>query len=256
MTPPGTLRGNHGCTYQHPGRGARVVCSISHTLRSVLRPLPGSTPISPPYGPATGSSNGLHRESNFLAVNVTDEMKNPTVSGNMRNIAILALSVIPTAKAGVLVIANPDATYIASTTLIPITGTDYTEVTSISDGIATVTFSDVRLMVTVPLYWGSWSSPPNAESSTPRVLFSINPLATSLTFTFNEPLDIFGVEVEPNNFAVYQITANFFNGAQMVGSFSQGVNGSSGARLFAAQATSGDECGRLNHAAGHQFVSA
>jgi hypothetical protein len=27
-------------------------------------------PISPPSGPATGSCNGLHRESNFLAIEV------------------------------------------------------------------------------------------------------------------------------------------------------------------------------------------
>ena len=27
-----------------------------------------STPFSPPSGPATGSFNGLHRESNFLAI--------------------------------------------------------------------------------------------------------------------------------------------------------------------------------------------
>jgi hypothetical protein len=29
---------------------------------------PAITPFSPPSGPATGSSNSLHRESNFLAV--------------------------------------------------------------------------------------------------------------------------------------------------------------------------------------------
>jgi hypothetical protein len=29
-----------------------------------------STPFSPPSGPATGSFNGLHRESNFLAISL------------------------------------------------------------------------------------------------------------------------------------------------------------------------------------------
>ena len=185
--------------------------------------------------------NGVHEESNFLAVsnsNVTDEMNTPTVSGNMRNIAILlALSVIPTAKAGVLVIANPDTTYIASTTRIPITGPDLNDVSSVSDGIATVTFSDSLNIRTIPDSWGSWSSPPNAESSMPKALATNS---NSLTLTFNEPLDIFGVEVEPNNFEVYQITASFFNGTEMVGTFSQDVVGMAGARLFAAQATDGD----------------
>jgi hypothetical protein len=37
-----------------------VICLLMNFLMS-------PSPIFPPSGPATGSSNGLHRESNFLA---------------------------------------------------------------------------------------------------------------------------------------------------------------------------------------------
>jgi len=36
--------------------------------RGRLRYTPEPTPISPPSGPVTASFNGLHRESNFLAI--------------------------------------------------------------------------------------------------------------------------------------------------------------------------------------------
>jgi hypothetical protein len=41
------------------------------SVRQIFRPFgpfSPATPISPPTGPATGSSNGLHRVSNFLAM--------------------------------------------------------------------------------------------------------------------------------------------------------------------------------------------
>jgi hypothetical protein len=43
-----------------------------------------STPFSPPSGPATGSSNSLHRESNFLAVKPLARLvRAGTVSANV-----------------------------------------------------------------------------------------------------------------------------------------------------------------------------
>jgi hypothetical protein len=41
--------------------------SVLRFLRS-FGPFSPATPISPPSGPATGSFNGLHWESNFLAL--------------------------------------------------------------------------------------------------------------------------------------------------------------------------------------------
>jgi len=43
---------------------------LSTTLAAAfcLTAAANATPFSPPSGPATGSFNGLHRESNFLAI--------------------------------------------------------------------------------------------------------------------------------------------------------------------------------------------
>jgi hypothetical protein len=63
---------------------------------------------------------------------------------------------------------------------------------------------------------------------------------TSLTLTFDNPLDIFGIEAEPNPFDLRNFTATFYNGANVVGSFVRGIEGDAGARLLAASATLGD----------------
>ncbi|MBL8697748.1 MAG: hypothetical protein JNK67_05225 [Alphaproteobacteria bacterium] len=153
--------------------------------------------------------------------------------------AALSLGLAGTAQAGMVAIASPDLAYTSSTTLMPITAPDFTNINSVTDGIVTVSFSSPMNVRTVPGGgWGSWSSPPNSESATPRVAYSNG--ATSMTFTFSEALDMFGFEVEPNNFGVRSVTAEFFDGATSVGTITLGVDGNSGARLFAADADGGD----------------
>jgi hypothetical protein len=46
-----------------------VLDSVRQMFRPV-GPFSPATPFFPPSGPATGSFNGLHRESYFLAINV------------------------------------------------------------------------------------------------------------------------------------------------------------------------------------------
>ena len=61
----------YSSTFQMGVSGESTVSSPPNSLATASLPLEiiaSSTPISPPSGPATGSSNGLHRESNFLAV--------------------------------------------------------------------------------------------------------------------------------------------------------------------------------------------
>jgi hypothetical protein len=52
---------------------ARLLALEGDSVRLELKDghIISSTPISPPSGPATGYSNGLHRESNFLATSAT-----------------------------------------------------------------------------------------------------------------------------------------------------------------------------------------
>jgi hypothetical protein len=142
-----------------------------------------------------------------------------------------------TARADFIAISQPTAAYTSSTTNIPITDPDYTNITSLSDGTMTLSFSSQVQTRTVPNSWGTWGSPPFTESNTPRLLTTCigSACGNSLTITLSQPASIFGFEAEPNVFGVYNITASFYQGATLVGTISQGVDGNSGARLFAAQ---------------------
>ena len=93
-------------------------------------------------------------------------------------------------------------------------------------------FSNPQSENNVPNSWATWGSPPFTESSTPNVLW--NEGFSSLTMTF-APASIVGFELEPDNFAVEEVTAQFFNGTNLIGTIDLFPNGSAGALLFAAQ---------------------
>jgi len=155
----------------------------------------------------------------------------------------LALAVVvgmsaATALADFTVISMPDAAYLASTTKLPIVGSDYTYVTSLSDPDLTVTFSHRLEIRTVPGSWATWSSPPWSESGTPRVLFDSDQPGTTVILDLSTPAKTFGLEMEPNAFQVYTMRADFYDGATLVGSISRSVDGMAGARLFAGATTS------------------
>jgi hypothetical protein len=130
-------------------------------------------------------------------------------------------------------INDPDAAYLAATTKIDISGlSDFTTVTSISDGGLTVSFSSTMQKRSVPGSWGTWASAPHAESSTPHILFSQG--QNTVTMSFSSKVAVFGFEAEPNPFDVRNMTANFYDGATLVGSITRPVDGFAGSRLFAA----------------------
>ena len=93
-------------------------------------------------------------------------------------------------------------------------------------------FSNPQSENNVPNSWATWGSPPATESSTPNVLW--NEGFNTLTLTFS-PASIVGFELEPDNFAVEEVTAQFFDGTNLVGTIDLSPNGSAGALLFAAQ---------------------
>lgn len=145
------------------------------------------------------------------------------------------------ATAAFIPIPQPNAAYLASTTLIPITAPDLTVINSLSDATLTASFSTGLQARTVPTTWATWSSPPNSETPTPRVLKTPGLGSTLLTLTFSKPLSIFGLEAEPDpdvNNPIFNMTATFYNGATLLGTISMPVGGNAGARLFAAQVTS------------------
>lgn len=137
----------------------------------------------------------------------------------------------PSCPPGITPISSPTAEYISSTSVLPVTVPDNTVITSVTNGIQTVTFSIPLAAGTVPTTWATWNTPPNTESSTPRVLMTNG--ATNVTLTLAVPASVFGLEVEPNPFSVHTITATFMSGSTIIGTVAQSVDGVAGALLAA-----------------------
>jgi hypothetical protein len=143
--------------------------------------------------------------------------------------------------ATLLTIAQPGAAYTSSTSLLPVTADELANVSSLTDGILTATFSEPLQVATVvntdPTNWFNWGSPPAVENANPRVLISPGTTSTLLTITFSQPVTLFGLEGMPDGFGPEPMTENFFNGATNIGSISLIPDGSVGALLFAASST-------------------
>jgi len=106
-----------------------------------------------------------------------------------------------------------------------------------SDGSVGATFSvPINVRHAGVAGWASWSSPPDSESPTPWVGFAPG---TTVTTTFTNNASIAGMEVEPNLFQVFTMTASFqdASGAE-VGRVMRDVDGSFGARLLAVSCSS------------------
>jgi hypothetical protein len=124
--------------------------------------------------------------------------------------------------------AQPTAAYTGSTTNYGGGDGSLNQITSLGP----FTFSNPQTEVNVPNSWSTWNCPPATESCTPNALWNAG--FSTLTITF--PRDgIVGFELEPDNFAVEEATAQFFDGANLVGTIDLFPDGSSGALLFAAQ---------------------
>jgi hypothetical protein len=144
-------------------------------------------------------------------------------------VALLAAAV--PAAAQFTTVAQPNASYTGSTTLVPITGADLSTTSSVTGGTQTITFSSSLSVRTVPGGgWATWAAPPATESATPRVLYHSG---TSLTLTLSTPAYGFGFEIEPNS-GTHTITATYMNGATTLGTVTVTPVGSSGALLAAA----------------------
>jgi hypothetical protein len=165
-------------------------------------------------------------------------------------LAVLALMFAASpASAAIVPISNPGdpvpggTPYTSWTTVVPFPASG--TFTSITDGILTVGFSTTMTRFTHPGSWLTWSSAPFSEFP------GVNPLplgyspATSLTMTLSTAVDTFGFELEPNPFAVFSFTADFFEGATLLGSITRSVDGTAGARLFAGFETSGARITRV-----------
>ena len=140
------------------------------------------------------------------------------------------------ARAAFNQIQFPVKSYTGATNLIPITDPDTTPEPTLTDGFQTLTFAPVPTVVTVPTTWATWNSPPFTETSTPRgVRLAVG--QTSIVITLSVPSNTFGVEWEPDPFAIEPITAVFKNGATVLGTIVSFPNGDHGGLLGAASDT-------------------
>jgi hypothetical protein len=149
------------------------------------------------------------------------------------------LGCVPALNAAFVQIPQPNAAYTSSTTLLPITAPDFTNLNTLSDANLTVTFSATMETFTVPTTWGTWNTPPAVETSTPRVLSPFDfANVTSVTLSFSSPLSTFGLEAQPDatSQGAFPVTATFFNGATTLGSINRSLDGVTAA-LFAASST-------------------
>jgi len=133
-------------------------------------------------------------------------------------------------------ISTPTASYNGGTLLVPVTAPNFAVSSSVTNGSQTVAFSATLQARTVPGSWATWDSPPNTEGNKPRVLAEVTGTTSSLTLTLSVPATTFGFEVEPNA-GTHSISADFRSGTTSLGTITRTVNGSSGARLFAATST-------------------
>ncbi len=135
----------------------------------------------------------------------------------------------------------PTPAYTGSTALIDISGlTLFANYMSITDGTQTVSFSSaMNKRGPVPLGWLTWAAPPFTEIPNPHVLFTN--YANSMTWTLSQPAHTFGFELEPNLFAGFNFTVDFYFGGNLVGSITRFVHGFAGARLYAAMRAPGDK---------------
>lgn len=97
--------------------------------------------------------------------------------------------------ASITAISNPDAAYVSATTLIDISGIpNYTNVSSISDGLQIVSFSgsmDKRHAEVSG--WLTWGDPPFTEILAPHVLYSNGDSSRTMTLSLATPT--FGFEL-------------------------------------------------------------
>jgi hypothetical protein len=147
-------------------------------------------------------------------------------------LAAASLCSVP-AHAAFTVITSPDASYLTTTTKLDFSGlADFTYFSTVSAGGVTLTSSNLLNKRSVPSSWNNWSSPPNSESSTPAVAW--NNTSQSDTLTLSPGVGLFGFETEANLSGTWALTAQYFNGATLLGSISQTITSPNGARLAAA----------------------
>ena len=166
----------------------------------------------------------------------------------MRIISVLLLFASQAAWASLITISQPDLVYTASTQLFVLSGPSGTVISSLTNGSETLSFATAGGKGTtnsgISPGYGNWGAPPFTEGpQTDYLCFISNSgncnlaQGTSNDITLSVPAFIFGFEAQPDNSGTHIYSVDFYNGGTLLGTISQSVNGTAGARLFAASST-------------------
>lgn len=134
-------------------------------------------------------------------------------------------------------VAQPKGKYL-KTKMVDLSGlADFTQVTE-QDGVK---FSPTLEKRSVPGSWSTWGSPPDTETATPNILYTVG--ATSITVTLpgkGAKKGMAGMEVGPNPFAIHTFTADFQNKkGKSICTATVDSNGDAGTKLLAASNAKG-----------------
>jgi hypothetical protein len=155
-------------------------------------------------------------------------------------LSVFAIASLP-AKADFNPIALPTAGYTSSTSLINIAGIPdgTTGIPSVTDGTQIVSFGVPMNKTTVGVNFATWGAPPFTESSTPPVLTTppTTFVVTTLQLQLSVPSLTFGFELQGDALTTNEFNVQFYEGAVPVGNITLFIDGTAGARLFAASST-------------------
>ncbi len=166
--------------------------------------------------------------------------------------AALAAFAVPAGAATQIV--SPDNDYRDHTNLLGVTAPDGPNQSEVTDGMLTVAFSSLLNPGAVGVDWSTWGSPPDTEDATPMIWYSDG--ASSVTFTFDKALAIWGFEVEGNSFVDTDFTLDFYQNGVPIYSVNRTINGNAGARLMAAAAGAGEYFTSVTLSANEDFAIA
>lgn len=174
--------------------------------------------------------------------------------------AVIAVALAPPPAQATIIYTypQPNAGYVSATNIVPIMTALYGSAGSWSDGTVTVTSSSSLERRTAPGGgWATWDEAPESERTTVGtlpVLFAEG--LAMIDLTFNLPLFLFGVELEPDAFVPKIMTLEFFSGASSLGFITRSVDGDAGSRLFAGVTDVAFDRARISIAEGEGFALA
>ena len=154
-------------------------------------------------------------------------------SGTAVTRSVASIAPASASAAAKKVFKQPTRKYLKKTCVIDLSAlSDFTPVGTLTGCGQTITVTPTAEKRSVPGSWATWGSPPDTESATPHILYTVG--STMLTFDLSTPVKIFGVEAEPNPFEIHDVGEWCYNPDGSPQSHTvRAMSGDAGAKLLA-----------------------